>query len=92
MQRYRHVLGHGRSCTAEDPPADLYGLPALPPDEPMPKPAPARSGPGQPGSAQSSPAQSSPRRSRVRPVFVWLGLAAGVVATAASAAAFFSAF
>ena len=87
MQRYRHVLGHGRSCTAEDPPADLYGLPALPPDEPIPKPAPARSGPAQP-----APAQPSPRRSGVRPLLVWLGLAAGVVATGASAAAFFSAF
>lgn len=39
MQPYRHPHGPQQS-TDDGRPVDLYGLPALPPDEPAPRPAP----------------------------------------------------
>lgn len=126
MQHYRHRLGLGRAHTAEDPPADLYGLPVLPPDGPVPRPAPAAPGhlaqpPGSgtaaggrpvadpaasagPGALADSAASAGPRpaadpaqpsrgalrRGGPSPALVWLGAAGAVVATAASAAVYFT--
>lgn len=133
MQPYRHP--HGPHLSADDGrPVDLYGLPALPPDEPVPRPAPwrpASSAPRRRGPHDSAdrvafpdrrvrtrarigdlhvPARArvgdrgAPTRARVgdrgaptrarigdrhaptRARIVWLGVAGGVVVTAASAA------
>lgn len=121
MQPYRHT--HGPHLSADDGrPVDLYGLPALPPDEPVPRPAPwrpASSAPRRRGPHDSAdrapfpdrvrtralavdrPAptrarvgdRGAPTRARVgdlhaptRARVVWLGVAGGVVVTAASAA------
>ncbi|GAA4517083.1 hypothetical protein [Brevibacterium yomogidense] len=100
MQPYRHP--HGPHPSADDGrPVDLYGLPVLPPDEPVPRPAPWR--PASPTPRRRGPHDSEdrvpfpdrrvPARARVvdrrvpaRTRIVWLGVAGGVVVTAASAA------
>lgn len=54
----------------DDVPVDLYGLPALPPPQPVPRPQPAE----------------APVPPRAHPAWaVWLGLAGAAVVTAASA-------
>lgn len=122
MQPYRHT--HGPHLSADDGrPVDLYGLPALPPDEPVPRPEPWR--PASSAHRRRGPHDSAdrvpfpdrrvrtrarigdrrvptralavdrhtPTRARVgdrgaptRARVVWLGVAGGVVVTAASAA------
>lgn len=89
MQPYRHP--HGPHPSADDGrPVDLYGLPVLPPDEPVPRPAPWR--PVSPTPRRRGPHDSEDRvpfpdrRVPARTRIVWLGVAGGVVVTAASAA------
>ncbi len=85
MQHYRHPLGQSRAQTAEGPQMDLYGLPTLPPEAPVPQPAPAPL-------RSTRPVSDRPRRDwrGVRVLLVGLGLAAGVLVTGASAAALLS--
>ena len=59
----------------DDVPVDLYGLPALPPPQPVPRPQPAEA----PVPPRAHPAWAHPARA------VWLGLAGAAVVTAASA-------